>query len=66
MFEISPITLISFVSTVTAYYVAYFLPVVMIIVTGNYVIEKVKAVQKVSDNKKKVNLDCFSEYSNDF
>ena len=61
MFEISPITLISFVSTVTAYYVAYFLPVVMTIVTGNYVVEKIKAVQKVSDNKKKgVNLDCFS------
>jgi hypothetical protein len=38
--------LITFVSTVSAYYVAYFLPVVMTIMTGNYVVEKVKEIQK--------------------
>jgi len=38
IFEISPIVLITFVSTVTAYYVAYLLPILMTILAGNYMV----------------------------
>ena len=48
--QTSPIELIKFVSTATAYYVAYLLPVMMTLVVGNYAVEKVKQVHNPLKN----------------
>ena len=42
VFDISPLKVIGFISTVMAFYVTYFLPVLMTIKAGDYVIKKVE------------------------
>ena len=42
VFETSPTVVIGFASTVTAYYVTYFLPVIMTLKLGNFVAKSVK------------------------
>ena len=42
MFETSPTVVIGFASTVTAYYVTYFLPVIMTLKVGDFVVKSLK------------------------
>lgn len=41
LFETSPVLVINFVTSILAFYVMYFLPVVMTLKAGDYVIKKV-------------------------
>ena len=42
VFETSPTVVIGFASTVTAYYVTYFLPVIMTLKVGDFVVKSLK------------------------
>lgn len=47
LWEVSPALVINFISTVTAYFIAYLMPVMMTLKAGNYVFQSIKNVDSL-------------------